>query len=72
MNCEILGNDIDLVQWDCQSVNNGLMVGALTMDNNRARKIVQNMEKLFELSFTCEDHKQQFLFAIRKFNAALY
>jgi hypothetical protein len=67
---KILGDAFDPVQWDCPTVENGLMVGVLTFDNNTARKIVQNMEKLVDISFVSDECKQQFLFVVRKFIAA--
>jgi hypothetical protein len=71
INTHILGDKFDPVQWECPTTDDGLMVGAITLDNNKARKIVENIEELADLSFACSDRKYQFLFAVRKYNAAL-
>jgi hypothetical protein len=70
LNTKILGDPFDPVQWDCPTVENGSMVGVLTFDNIMARKIVQNTEKLVDISFVSDERKQQFLFLVRKFIAA--
>lgn len=44
MSMKILGDEFDPVQWECPMVENGLMVGAITLDNDRARKIVEEIK----------------------------
>jgi hypothetical protein len=69
INTKILGDEFDPMQWQCPTEDDGT-IGSLTLDNNRARQIVANIEELVELSVCNNTRKEQLLFAIRKFNAA--
>jgi hypothetical protein len=70
INTRILGDEMDPLQWECPTEDNGQSIGSITLDNNRARKIVANVEELVELSVPDSVRKEQLLFAIRKYNAA--
>jgi hypothetical protein len=50
INTKILGDEMDPLQWECPTEDNGQSIGSITLDNNRARKIVSNAEELVELS----------------------
>jgi hypothetical protein len=64
MNSEIHDDAIDPVQWDCPNIENGLMVGPPTMDNNMVSRFKQSVKKPVELSLTSQDLKQKLLFAV--------
>jgi hypothetical protein len=67
---KILGNEFDPVQWECPMVENGLMVGAITLDNDRARKIVEEIKELCDISFANDEQKGQFMYCVHKYNSA--
>ena len=48
----------------------GESIGCITLDNNRARQIVSNMEELIELAVPTVSQKELYKFAIMKYNAA--
>jgi hypothetical protein len=48
----------------------GESIGSTTLDNNRARQLVSNMEELIELSVATGERKELYKFAVRKYNAA--
>jgi hypothetical protein len=70
INTKILGDELDPLQWECPTEDDGKSIASITLDNNRARKIVANAEELIDLCAPESDRKEQLLFAIRKFNAA--
>jgi hypothetical protein len=70
INTKILGDELDPIQWECPTEDDGQSIGSITLDNNRARKIVANIEEVVELCLSDSNQKDQLLFAIRKFNAA--
>jgi hypothetical protein len=70
INTKILGDELDPLQWECPTEEDGKSIGSITLDNNRARKIVANAEELIELCVPDTDRKESLLFALRKFNAA--
>jgi hypothetical protein len=51
-------------------VDDGKSIGSITIDNNRATKIIANLEEIVDLCVSESDRKDQLLFAICKFNAA--
>jgi len=70
INTRILGDELDPLQWECPTEDDGKSVGSITLDSNRARKIVANMEDIVQLSIAESERKEQLLFSLRKFNAA--
>jgi hypothetical protein len=70
INTEILGDEYNPMQWECPMEDDGKSIGSITLDNNKARKIVANIESLVDLSVSDSVRREQLLFAIRKFNAA--
>jgi hypothetical protein len=70
MNTQLLGDEFDPVQWECPVQDDGQMVGAITIDNNRARKIVANIEPLVDISFSNDERKANFLYCCQKYNSA--
>ena len=51
-------------------VENGLMVGAITLDNDRARKIVLEIKELCDISFANDEQKEQFMYCVHKYTSA--
>jgi hypothetical protein len=70
INTRILGDELDPLQWECPTEDDGKSVGRITLDNNRAQKIVANMEDIVQLSIAESERKEQLLFSLRKYNAA--
>jgi hypothetical protein len=70
INKKILGDEFDPLHWECPMNVKGEAIGSITLDNNRAREIVANMEDLIELSVSTSERKEQYKFAVRKLNAA--
>jgi hypothetical protein len=52
MKMQLLGDKLDPVQWECPTQDDGQMVHAITIDNNQARIIVENIKLLVNLSFS--------------------
>jgi len=70
INTKILGDEFDPLHWECPMTEDGESIGCITLDNNRARQIVSNMEELIELAVPTVSRKELYKFAIRKYNAA--
>jgi hypothetical protein len=49
----------------------GNSIGSITLENNRARITVNNMEKLIDLCRSDPVRNEQYKFATRKYNAAI-
>jgi hypothetical protein len=58
MKMQLLGDKLDPVQWECPTQDDGQMVHAITIDNNQARIIVENIKLLVNLSFSDDSRKQ--------------
>jgi hypothetical protein len=71
MNTQLLGDEFDPVQWECPTQEDGQMVGAITLDNNKARKIVESIGPLVDTSFCDDERKEKFLYCVEKYNAAM-
>ncbi len=50
INTKIFGDEMDPLQWECPTEDNGQSVGSITLDNNQVKKMVANVEDLVELS----------------------
>ena len=58
--CKILGTAVAPAQWRFPLSEDGTM-GTLSMDNNRTRSIINSIELLIEVSFSCNDPKRLLL-----------
>jgi hypothetical protein len=70
INTKILVDEFDPLHWECPMTEDGESIGSITLDNNRAWRIVSNMEELIELSVATSERKELYKFAVRKYNAA--
>ena len=71
ISCNILGTSIAPAQWRFPLGEDGLM-GTLSMDNNRTRRVMNSIELLVNVSFPCNDiNRKRLLRCFPKYRAAM-
>jgi len=67
----ILGDDDGPAQWNVPMDDDGKMVGAITLDNNRIRQVIDNLELLIEASVCDETRKHKYNGCIPQYREAM-
>ena len=71
MNTVILGDKEGPAQWVCPMDDNDKTVGVICLDNNRIQKVIDELEKLINLSLTNEEWMDQWKACIPHYRDAV-
>jgi len=71
LNNEILGDEDGPAQWSIPMHDNGKTVGAITLDNNRIRLIMEDLERIIAVSIADDIRRDRYYYCIPEYRYAM-